>query len=99
MFMQMCIANNIKSSLSQIENAKEYFKDVKDWFWSVDKSFGGRLIAELTTIKFDGVRRINEHVFEMTNLTVRLKTLEINVDDSFLIQFILNFLPPQYGLF
>uniref|UniRef100_A0A2N9I6A1 Integrase catalytic domain-containing protein n=1 Tax=Fagus sylvatica TaxID=28930 RepID=A0A2N9I6A1_FAGSY len=99
MFMRMCIANNIKSTLPQIENAKEYFKAVEDRFRSADKSLGGRLMAELTTMKFDGSRGMNEHVLEMTNLAARLKSLGMNVDESFLVQFILNSLPTQYGPF
>ena len=99
MFMRMCIANNIKSTLPQIENAKEYFKAVEDRFRSADKSLGGRLMAELTTMKFDGSRGMNEHVLEMNNLAARLKSLGMNVDESFLVQFILNSLPTQYGPF
>ncbi|XP_022869298.1 uncharacterized protein LOC111388743 [Olea europaea var. sylvestris] len=99
MFMRMCMVNNIKSTLPQNENAKEYLKDVEDRFRSADKSLGGRLMAGLTTMKFDGSRGMHEHVLEMTKLAVRLKTLGMNVDESFLIQFILNSLPAQYGPF
>ena len=52
-------------------------------------------MAKLTTMKFDGMRGIQEHVLEMTNLTAQLKTLGMNVDEFFLVQFILNSLPPQ----
>ncbi|XP_057949934.1 uncharacterized protein LOC131144957 [Malania oleifera] len=67
-FMRMCIANNIKSTLPQLENAKEYLKVVEDRFHSTDKSLARRLMVELTTIKFDGSQGMNEHVFDMTNL-------------------------------
>ncbi|KAG6697403.1 hypothetical protein I3842_09G196500 [Carya illinoinensis] len=64
MFIRMCITNNIKSMLPQIENVKGYFK-----------SLGGRLITKLTTMKFDGSHGMNEHVLEMTTLAARLKSL------------------------
>ncbi|KAL5698317.1 hypothetical protein ACHQM5_029371 [Ranunculus cassubicifolius] len=35
----------------------------------------------------------------MSNLAAKLKTLGMNVDESFLVQFILNSLPSQYGPF
>lgn len=92
--MQICIVNNIKLLLSQISNTKKYFKIVEDQFRSVDKSLGGRSMVELTTIKFDDVCRMNEHVFEMINLAIRQKILRMNVHEIFLIQFILNSLPP-----
>ena len=35
----------------------------------------------------------------MTNIAVRLKTLDMIVDDSFMVQFILNSLPSEYEAF
>uniref|UniRef100_A0A1U7Y848 Uncharacterized protein LOC104245390 n=1 Tax=Nicotiana sylvestris TaxID=4096 RepID=A0A1U7Y848_NICSY len=99
MFLQMTIANNIKSTFSQIENAREYLKFVEESFCSVDKSLAGTLMDELMTIKFDGSCSMQNHIIEMTNIAARLQTLGIKVDDSFLVQFILNSLPPEYGPF
>jgi hypothetical protein len=56
-------------------------------------------MAELTTMKFDGTRGMHEHIFEMSNLATKLKALRMNVDESFLVQFILNSMPLQYGSF
>ncbi|KAL6338190.1 hypothetical protein AAG906_015153 [Vitis piasezkii] len=52
-------------------------------------------MAELTTMKFDGTRGMHEHILEMSNLVAKLKALGMNVDESFLVQFILNSLPLQ----
>ncbi|XP_075083097.1 uncharacterized protein LOC142166959 [Nicotiana tabacum] len=64
-----------------------------------NKSLVGTLMAELTTMKFDGPRSMQNHIIEMTNIAARLQTLGMKVDDSFLVQFILNSLPPEYGPF
>ena len=72
---------------------------MEECFHSADKSLARTLMAELTTMKFDGTRGMHEHILEMSNLAVKLKALGMNVDESFLVQFILNFLPLQYGLF
>ncbi|XP_070003180.1 uncharacterized protein [Nicotiana sylvestris] len=95
----MNIANNIKSTIPQTESAREYLKFVEERFRSADKSLAGSLIAELTTMKFDGSRSMQNHIIEMTNIAARLQTLGMKVDDSFLVQFILNSLPPEYGPF
>jgi hypothetical protein len=42
---------------------------------------------------------MHEHILKMTNLASKLKALGMNVDEFFLVQFILNSLPPQYGPF
>ncbi|XP_057958755.1 uncharacterized protein LOC131151532 [Malania oleifera] len=60
--------NNIKSTLPQLENVKEYLKAVENRFHSANKSLAGRLMAKLTAMKFDGSRGMNEHVLDMTNL-------------------------------
>jgi hypothetical protein len=72
---------------------------VVERFKTADKPLVGTLKAKLTTMKFDGTCGIQEHVLEMTNLAAQLKTLGMNVDEFFLVQFILNSLPPQYGSF
>jgi hypothetical protein len=99
MFMRMTIAKNIKTTLQKNDDAKEFLTNVAKCFKTADKSLAGTLMAKFTTMKFDGTRGIQEHVLEMTNLATQLKTLGMNVDEFFLVQFILNSLPPQYGPF
>uniref|UniRef100_A0A1J3K4I8 Retrovirus-related Pol polyprotein from transposon TNT 1-94 n=2 Tax=Noccaea caerulescens TaxID=107243 RepID=A0A1J3K4I8_NOCCA len=99
MFLRMTIASNIKSSLPAAEKAKAYLAAIEERFKTADKSLAGKLMADLTTMKHDGTRSMHEHCIEMINLAAKLKNLGQSVDDSFLVQFILNSLPPQYGPF
>ena len=94
MFLRMTIDTNIKTSLPTPENAKDYMKAIENRFKTADKSLAGKLMADLTTMKFDGTRSMNQHVIEMTNLAAKLKNLGLSVDEAFLVQFILNSLPP-----
>jgi hypothetical protein len=96
MFMRMTITKNIKTTLPKTDDAKEFLANVAKRFKTADKSLAGALMAKLTTMKFDSTHGIQEHVFEMINLAAQLKTLGMNVDEFFLVQFILNSLPPQY---
>ena len=99
MFMQMTIADSIKITLPKIDNAKEFMGLVREHSQTTDKSLTGTLISTLTILKFDGSRTMHEHVIEMTNIAVRLKTLGMAVNENFIVQFILNSLPFEYGLF
>ncbi|XP_019261759.1 PREDICTED: uncharacterized protein LOC109239623 [Nicotiana attenuata] len=99
MFIRMNIAGNIKTTLSKTESAKELLKLVEECSQTADKSLAGTLMGTLTTIKFDGSRTMHEHVIEMTNIAARLKTLGMEVDENFLVQFIINSLPSEYGPF
>ena len=97
--MRMAIANNIKTTIPKTDSAKEFLSNVEDCFKIADKSLARTLMAKLTTMKFDGKHGIQEHAIEMTNLATQLKTLGMNVDEFFLILFILNSLLLQYGPF
>jgi len=95
----MSITSNIKSTLPKTENAKEFMKSVEERSQTADKSLAGTSMSTLITMKFDGSRTMHEHVIEMTNIEARLKSLGMAVDENFLVQFILNFLPSEYGPF
>lgn len=74
-------------------------KFVEEHFQSANKSLTGTLMANLTTMKYDGSRSMHEHLLEMTNVAAKLNTLGMTVNDSFLTRFMLNSLPPKYGPF
>ncbi|KAF7144851.1 hypothetical protein RHSIM_Rhsim04G0079900 [Rhododendron simsii] len=101
MFMRMTIANNIKTTLPDAEDAKVYLTSIETRFKQADKSLAGTLMAKLTTMKHDGSHGMHEHVLEMTNLAAQLKNLGMSVDEFFLVQFVLNSLSlsPQYEPF
>ncbi|KAJ0110541.1 hypothetical protein Patl1_02267 [Pistacia atlantica] len=81
MFLRMTIANNIKTTIPQTKRTKEYLAFVEERLRSVDKSLGGILMAQLTTIKFDR-SRIANHRDDYT-VAPMLKTLRMMDDDSF----------------
>ncbi|XP_049358407.1 uncharacterized protein LOC125822998 [Solanum verrucosum] len=99
MFMRMIVANNIKSTIPQIKSVREYLKFVGERFRSTDESLVGTLMSELTTMKFDGSHNMQNHIIKMTNIATRLSTLGMKVDDTVLVQFIMNTLPLVYGPF
>ena len=55
----MIITNNIKTTILESITALEYLKLVEERFSSTDKSLAGTLMAELTTMKYDGSRSMN----------------------------------------
>ena len=73
----MIVANSIKTTFPKIESAEKFMWLVGERSQTADKSVVGTLMITLTTMKFDGSRTMYEHVIEMTNITARLKILEI----------------------
>ena len=72
-------------------------KFVKESFQTADTYLAETLMGTLTTMKFDGSHTMHEHVIEMTNIATRLKSLGMEVEQNFLVQFIINSLPSEYG--
>ncbi|KAH6822906.1 Ribosomal protein L19e family protein [Perilla frutescens var. hirtella] len=99
MFMRMTVADSIKTVLPKIECAKEFMGLVGERSQTANKSIDGTLMSTLTTMKFDGSRTMHEHVIEMTNIAAKLKSLGMAMNENFLVQFILNSLPTEYGPF
>lgn len=58
-FSQMTVANNNKSMISGSVTTKKYFNLVEECFCFADKSLGGILMIELTTMKYDGLQVCN----------------------------------------
>jgi len=95
--MLISIASNIKFVLPKTDRAKEFMRFVEERSQNTDKSLAGTLMNILTTIKFDSSRTMHEHVIEMTNIAARLKSLEMTVDENFLVSeyghFQMNYTP------
>lgn len=74
-------------------------KLVKDYSQSdiTDKSILGNLSTELTNKKFDWTQPIHDHVTEMANLATKLNSMGMVMNESFLVQFIMNSLPIEFG--
>ncbi|RVX10561.1 Retrovirus-related Pol polyprotein from transposon TNT 1-94 [Vitis vinifera] len=66
---------------------------------SADKALASTLIMKFTSLKLTGIRGVREHIMEMRDIVAQLKKLEVEMSESFLVHFILNTLPPQYGPF
>jgi len=95
----MTVEDNIKTTLPKTDNAKEFMRLMGECSQTADKSLVRTLMSTLTTMKFNGLRTMHEHVIEMTNIATRLKTLGMTVNENFLVQFTLNSLPSESGLF
>lgn len=99
--MRMTMAESIKPSMPKTENAREFLEKIKECSQSdlADKSIVGSLMSQLTTRKFDWSQSIHDHVTHMSNLAAKLTTMGMEVNETFLVQFIMNSLPVEFGQF
>lgn len=64
---------------------------------STGKLVVGTLMVEFTTMKYNGSRSMEEHIIEMADIATRVETLGLAVDESSLLQFVLESPSPEYG--
>jgi hypothetical protein len=55
------------------------------------------LMKRLSSQAFDSSKNVCEHIMEMRDIAAQLKSLEVEISESFLVHLILNSLPSQYG--
>ena len=56
-------------------------------------------MVTLTIIKFNSSPIVFDYITEMTNIIARFKSLRMNVDETFLVEFIINSLLLECGSF
>ena len=83
--MRMTAVDIFKIILPKTDSAKEFMRLVGECSQIADKSLVGILTSTLTTMKFDDSHTMHEHVIEMINIAVRLKTLGMTVNENFLV--------------
>ena len=91
--MRLITVERVKSLMSKTEYKKEFIVGFGC------KSNVGSLINELTMKMVDWSQLIRDHVTHMSNLAVKLKTLEMEVHEQFLVQFIMNSIPLEISQF
>ncbi|KAL6334832.1 hypothetical protein AAG906_022821 [Vitis piasezkii] len=99
MYIKTKISAGIRGSIEQHENVRELLKAIDEQFVTSDKALASTLIMKFTSLKLTAIRGVREHIMEMRDIVAQLKKLEVEMSESFLVHFILNTLPPQYGPF
>ena len=56
-------------------------------------------MKKFSGMRFDNTKGVRYHIMKMKDITAQLKALKVEYFDSFLVYFILNSLPAEYGLF
>ncbi|KAL4340139.1 hypothetical protein GQ457_08G024220 [Hibiscus cannabinus] len=99
MFIKSKVLADVRGSIEQYENVQDLLPAIEKQFQTSQKSLASTLIMKFTSLKLTTVKGVRDHINKMQDLAARLKALEVEMSDSFLVHYILNTLPPQYGPF
>lgn len=99
MFIKTKISYGIRGSVDRHDNVKALLKAIDEQFVTSDKALAHTLIMKFSSLRLTKVSGVQEHIMQMRDIAAQLKTLKVEMFDSFLVHFILNTFPQQYGPF
>lgn len=95
--MRKAMTKSVRRGIPKSEKAKEFFTSIGEKFKESDKAETSNFLTKLTTMKFDGIGSIREHILKMADTAQKLKDLKVPMNDQFIVHMALNSLPSQYG--
>ena len=98
MTMKYTMDKTIKDSIRDIENAKEFLQAVGEKFKKFDKAEKAHYLSLLGKTKYDGVGGVREHVMKLVNWYNKLKSMKVELGESFLIWQVFESLPSQFDV-
>jgi hypothetical protein len=99
MFIKTKISTGIHGSVDQHEKVRDLLTAIDEQFVTSDKALASTLIMKFSSLRLTSVRGVHKHIMQMRENVAQLKKLEVEMSESFLVHYILNTLPHQYGPF
>ena len=99
MIIKNSISVAIRGAIPDSENAKEYLSSVEEQFKGTSKAHASTLILKMLTTKYDGTSGVREHIMMMSDMANKLKGMDMEISEGFLVHFIMTSLPMQFGPF
>ena len=99
LFRKTKISIDICGYVEQIDKLKPLLKSIDEQFATSNKALTATLIMQFSSTKLTGIREVHDHIMRMRDILAQLKTLEVTMLETFLVHYILNTLPQQYGPF
>nr|XP_043625454.1 uncharacterized protein LOC122596874 [Erigeron canadensis] len=99
MTIKSSIPLGLRGAIPKSNKVKTYLKSVEDYFKGSSKAHASSLMLKMLTPKYDGSSGVREHIMKMSDMANKLKTLEMEVSDNFLVHFIMTSLPAQFDPF
>ncbi|CAH9106033.1 unnamed protein product [Cuscuta europaea] len=99
MVIKNSISVAIRGAIPDSENAKTYLDSVEEQFKGTSKAYASTLILKMLTTKYDGVSGVREHIMMMSDMSHKLKGMDMEISEVFLVHFIMTSLPAQFGPF
>ena len=98
MVMKYTMEKTIRQSVPESEEAKVFLDSVAERYVKFDKAEKGHYLSLLENTRYDGVSGVCEHIMKLVNYYNKLKSMKIDLGDSFLVWHTLDSLPAQFDV-
>ena len=99
MIIRSSISSVICGAIPDSKTATGYIKSVEEQFKGTSKGHASTLILKMLTTKYEGSGGVREHIMVMNDMAHKLKSMEMEISEGFLVHFIMTSLPAQFGPF
>jgi hypothetical protein len=99
MVIKSSIKDAIRGGIPNCETAKEYLKKMEGQFTGSSKTYASTIIKKLVTEKYSFDSGVREHILKMSNMTSKLKTMDMGIKDEFLVHLVMSSLPKEFEAF
>ena len=99
MFIETSISVSICGLVEKHTNVWALLKAIDEQFTTSNKAVASTLIKKFLSLRLTNMKGVLENITEMRDNATQLKTLEVDISETFLVHYILNTLPQQYGPF
>ena len=91
---------NILGSIGECDSAAEYLAKIKNQFTGSSKTYATQIIEQLVTKKYyGGVGTIRDHIMGMSALNSKLKPMDLDLKEEFLVHLVFASLPKEFATF
>ncbi|KAI3816586.1 hypothetical protein L1987_16288 [Smallanthus sonchifolius] len=99
MIIKNSISVAIRGAIPDSDNAKTYLNSVEEQFKGSSKAHASTLILKMLTTKYVGVSGVREHIMMMSDMAHKLKSMDMEISEGFLVHFIMTSLPTRFDAF
>jgi hypothetical protein len=99
MIIKSFIMEAIRGAIPNCETAKEYLKKVESQFIGSSKTDASTIIKRLVMEKYSFGSGVREYILKMSNMTSKLKPMDMRLKDEFLVHLVMSSLPKEFEPF
>jgi hypothetical protein len=98
MVIKSSILEAIRGAIPECDIASEYLKKVESQFTWSSKAYASTLIRKLVTTRYTG-GGVRDHILRMSNMSSKLKSMDMELPEEFIIHLIFASLPKEFETF